>query len=423
MEGERVRNLRNQQIWPKAFDDQPSLAADRAEKLTCEISHKILDPEWDSFVAGVPLGSHFQSSPWAAFKASFGWSPARIMIKKESHIVAGVQVLVRCLLGAIKIAHVVQGPVLSSHEPELFETVLDELAKLIRANKIVYLAMHPAYDCGAVDSLEKHEFHARSFIGKERATLIIDLSQDSRELLQKMRRTTRNNIRLGRDLGIRILNGKEADIAVFHKLLMATGRRHGVALEPEEYFKILWKHLEPSNHIRLFLAEYRGEILSGLLAIPFGNTVTMKKLAWGGGQRWLRPNELLVWKAIEWSKENGFLNFDLNGIDITAARALLSGKPLPEFEKQRSTRFVLGFRGSVVLLPAGYEYISNHAMSSLLNKFDLIVGDDKLNPILQRVLSTCPRRIGLSIRREDPEERSFRGRGTVHAGMDHRQTA
>jgi peptidoglycan pentaglycine glycine transferase (the first glycine) len=385
---EQVRNLRNQQIGSPPFDDQPSLVADRAEGLRCEISHKLLDPEWDSFVAGVPLGNHFQSSPWAGFKASSGWSPIRIMIRKGSRIVAGVQVLVRSFLGTIKIAHVVQGPVLSSHEPELFETVLDELAKLIRADKIVYLAMHPAYDCGAVDMLEKHKFHARSFISKERATLIIDLSQDSRELLRKMRRTTRNNIRLGCDQGIRILNGKDTDIAVFHKLLAATGRRHTVTLESEEYLKSLWKHLEPLGHIRLFLAEYQGEILSGLLVIPFGNTVTMKKLAWGGSQRWLRPNELLIWKAIEWSKEKGFRYFDINGINIMAARALLSGKPLPEFEKQRSTRFVLGFRGSVVLLPAGYEYTSNRVMSSLFNRVDLIVESNKLNPILQRILST-----------------------------------
>lgn len=381
-------NLGNNQVGSKPFGDNPASCSNTGEGLTCEISHKLIDSAWDSFVESVPRGDHLQSSLWAAFKASYGWSPIRIIIKKDGHTIAGVQFLVRRLFGVLKIAHVLQGPVLSSHEPGLFETMMQQLVKFIRAYKISYFAMLPACDCSAVDVLERNGFHTSAFLGGQRATLIIDLSQDSSTLLQNMRRTTRNNIRLGCDQGIWIREGREADLAFSHRLLEATGRRHKGVPESKEYYLDLWKHLEPSNHVKLFLAEYQGDLLSSVLVIPYGNMVAMKVFAWSGGRRWLRPNELLIWRAIRWSKENGFLNFDLNGIHISAARALLSGQSLPESEKSTTTRFKLGFGGSIVFLPATYEYIANRAMNSLFSKFFLIERDSNLTPILHHILSS-----------------------------------
>lgn len=380
-------NLGNKQVGTQLFDDKPASSSNRGEGLTCEISHKLIDPEWDLFVANVSKGDHRQSSLWAAFKASYGWSPIRIIVKKEGHIVAGAQVLVRRLLGTLKIAHVLQGPVLSSNASVLLETVLDQLVRVVGANKISFLAVLPAYNCGAVDLLRKYGFHASGFLGGERATLIIDLSQESKLLLRQMRRTTRNNIRLGHDRGVRVRVGEERDLNIFHELLKSTSRRHKFTPESRDNCLNLWRHLEPSRHIMLFLAEYRGEVLSGLLAIPFGDTVMMKMFGWSGSKKWLRPNELLVWKAIEWSKEEGFIYFDLDGIHISAALALLSGACLPEPVKSSGTRFKLGFGGSAVLLPATYEYISNRAMRALSRKLFPEHGNRDLSPMLHRVLS------------------------------------
>jgi peptidoglycan pentaglycine glycine transferase (the first glycine) len=366
--------------------------------LTHEISHKLIDSEWDSFVKSVPRGDHLQSSPWAAFKASYGWSPIRIIIKKDGLAVAGVQFLVRRVFGVLKIAQVLQGPVLSSQEPELFETTIQELVRLIRVIKINYLVVVPACDCSAAEVLGEKGFRPSGFLGGPRATLIIDLLQDSNALLHKMRRTTRNNIRIGRDQGIRVREGGEGDLAVFYRLLEATTKRHKGDPESKKYYLDLWKHLEPSNHVRLFLAEYQGEILSGVLLVPFGNTVTVKGLAWSGGRRWLRPNELLMWKAIGWSKENGFRYFDLNGISLLAAESLIAGQALPESERSTATRFKLGFGGGVILLPRAFEFIPNKAMSLLIGKLIPADRDNNLSPFLHRIFSSRLMRKGSPLR-------------------------
>jgi peptidoglycan pentaglycine glycine transferase (the first glycine) len=366
--------------------------------LVCEISHKLIDSEWDSFVQSVPRGDHLQSSPWAVFKASYGWSPIRISLKRDGQIIAGVQILRRRLFGILTIAHVLQGPVLSSHESGLLETMMQQLTQLIRTSKISYLVIQPACDCSAVDVLEKNGFHTSEFLAGTRATLIIDLSYDMSALLKKMRRTTRNNIRIGHDQGIWIREGSETDLAFFHRLLEATGRRHKGVSESKEYYLGLWKDLGPSGHVKLLLAGYQAEILSGVLLVPYGNTVVMKAFGWRGGERWLRPNELLIWTAIGWSKENGYHHFDLNGIAVSAALALLSGQSLPESEKSTTSRFKLGFGGSIVLLPATYEYIPQRAMSLLFKTFILIERNRNLSPILHRIFSSRIMRKGSPLR-------------------------
>ncbi len=135
----------------------------------------------------------------------------------------------------------------------------------------------------------------------------------------------------------------------------------------------------------MFLAEDSGEALSGLLAVPFGDSVVMKRFGWSGGKRQLRPNDLLIWRAIEWSKENGFQNFDLDGIHISAARALLAGQSLPESEKSTTTRFKLGFGGSIILLPAGCEYISNDILRMVFSKFVMMLGRDNMTQMIRRI--------------------------------------
>jgi lipid II:glycine glycyltransferase (peptidoglycan interpeptide bridge formation enzyme) len=356
------------------------------EGLTFAICCQEVDPAWDEFVASAPAGEYLQSSLWAAFKARMGWSPIRIILKADSCIVAGAQVLVRQLPFGLKFADVLQGPVLRSYEPELFNLVLDQLVNLVQTYKINYLTLQPGCDCGVLSDLNRKRFQDSPLLRGGRATLQIDLSQGSRSILHQMRRTTRDNIGRAENQGIRIRAGKQEDLTVFHQLLEATARRQKFTAESREYYLNLWETLEPSKQLKLFISEYQDEVLSALLAIPFGNTVRAKKFVWSGGKGWLRPNELLLWKAIEWSKENGFLKFNLGGIEPSAAQAHLCGTPLPEPLKRTPSRFLLGFGGQIVLLPPTYEYIPNRALRMALQKSTSLFSSRSLVVLLQNTV-------------------------------------
>jgi len=53
----------------------------------------------------------------------------------------------------------------------------------------------------------------------------------------------------------------------------------------------------------LLLADYKGEILSSILLLAFGDTVSYKMGGWSGERRDVRPNELLHWTAMRWARD------------------------------------------------------------------------------------------------------------------------
>jgi lipid II:glycine glycyltransferase (peptidoglycan interpeptide bridge formation enzyme) len=268
------------------------------------------------------------------------------------------------------------------------ETVIEYLIALIRLHKINYVALQPDLNYPKVNELRKWGIEVSQFFGDERATLLIDLSQRSEALLREMRRTTRNNIRQAECRGIEVREGTHADLSLFYQLLRGTAvRRQFVARSPA-YYTELWQCFDPSHHIKIFVAEYQSEAISSLLTIPFGDTVRAEAFGWSGPRVGLRPNELLIWKAIEWSKDNGYRKFDLGGIHISAARALLSGNSLPEALRSNPTRFKLGFGGSVVLLPPTFEYTPNRTVRLFLGLLSSILGKRDLTTILDRILSS-----------------------------------
>lgn len=328
-----------------------------------------------------------QSCLWAAFKAPLGWSPIRAVLKRNGCIVAGAQILVRRLLFGLRIARVPQGPILAFYDSELFNAMIESLVELIRIHKIDYIALQPDFNYGTVDELRRWGFEVSPYLRGECGTVLVDLSQRSEILLQQMRRTTRNNIVSAQHLGIKVRDGTHSDLSVFYRFLEATARRRHFTRRSRTYYTRLWERLRPSQHVKLFVAEYQGEAISSLLTVPFGDTVVAEAFGWSGAKARLRPNELLFWRAIQWSKDNGYYRFDLGGIDVSAAHALLNGNSLPEALRSNSTRFKLGFGGSVVLRPPTFEYIPNRALRLFLRQYTTILGKRNLTTLLNRIPS------------------------------------
>ena len=180
-------------------------------------------------------------------------------------------------------------------------------------------------------------------------------------------------------------------MADFYQLTKATALRRKGATRSPDYHSKLWRFYEPSHHVKLFLAEYEDEPISGLLTVPFGNTVVAELFGWSGEKSRCRPNDLLFWNALEWSKDNGYEIFDLGGVDISVAQALQNKNPPPEGTNWGPTRFKLGFGGSLKLLPPTVEYVSSRAFRQILRYSSLILGKDYFRVVLPQVLSADDR--------------------------------
>ena len=177
-------------------------------------------------------------------------------------------------------------------------------------------------------------------------TVILNLAPDEETLLAGMHKKTRYNIRLAAKKGVEVtrLNGEQALAAIpaWYQLYEETGKRDGIALHPESYYRRLFSgeaagsavkplagekgilsnepksavcsapHQEPS--FSLYLAEHEGQALAGIIVGRIGRRSTYMYGASGGRKRELMPNYLLQWRAISDARAEGAEEYDFFGI-------------------------------------------------------------------------------------------------------------
>jgi len=330
------------------------------QKYRLRISQSVEDAAWDTFLAQTPGGHHVQTSLWAQVKAMLGWRPVRLVVTQDERIVGGAQILLRPLPVVGKVGYVAKGPLFAVEDPALITLVITELQRLARQHHIQYLTIQPANaEENLIQVLLNSGFRPSSMRVAPKATLLLELSPDIETIMAEMSRKTRYNIRLSGRKGITVREGSEQDLESYYQILTATGRRQDFSPYPKRYFLEMWRALRPHGYIHLLIAEYKGEAVSGQLAVPFGDTVINKMSVWNGRHGKRRPNEALQWAAIRWAKAQGYRYYDFEGIKPAAATALINEEPLPDSVKQTVTSFKLGFGGQAMLFSGAYDYLYN----------------------------------------------------------------
>jgi lipid II:glycine glycyltransferase (peptidoglycan interpeptide bridge formation enzyme) len=340
------------------------------DKYTIRISDALEDLEWDAFVTRVPNGHHVQTSLWARVKNVLGWQVARVVVAEHEEIVGGGQLLIRSAGRVGKVGYVTKGPLNNSGDDRLTEWLIHRLCQLGKTYHLRYLAIQPPnddYDMAIL--LDKAKFKPSWIEVAATASILIDLTQDLEILNQNLKRQTRQNIRRSQRMEIKVREGTEGDLDTFYRVHVSTSERQQFVPYPKEYFATMWQSLGSIGCISMIVSEYRGNPVSALLLVPFGNTVIAKTFGWSGEHGDLRPNEAVFWGAIRWSKEHGYHCFDMEGIDPAGAKVVLNHQSLPEELRNTPDFFKSGFGGQVVLYPPAYDYVYNPVLRSLYRIF------------------------------------------------------
>ncbi len=329
-----------------------------------QISDGGLDPRWDSFLQQ-HHGHHVQSGMWSQLKAFNGWRTRRITFFAGSELIGGAQLLFRKVRFVGPIGYIPKGPVLALEDDQLASELLLRIRAEVDAQNLNVLIVQPQ-DCGIWEPrLEEMGFRLCPIETAPTSTVLVDLSASLDDILARMSKSMRNGVRRGLKRGITVRQGTRDDLSTFHHLLTATANRRRFSTFELEYFFRMWDILEPSGHFKLFLAELDGQAVSAQICIPFGETTVAKQIGWTGQHGRLHPNEALDWNAIKWSKDNGYRYYDLEGIERTAAQAILNGQALPEEYSESPSAYKLRLGGQVAIYPEAYCYISNPLLRSI----------------------------------------------------------
>jgi hypothetical protein len=325
------------------------------------ISRESEDSCWDKFLQETPLGQYQQSTIWARAKATEGWRVVRLVLTVDKEIVGGFQVLWRPSWRG-RVAYVSKGPVVLPGYLGLAESATELLRRLARTERFTALVVHPPDLCKQFSAIMAARGLELDVLGRvNETTWIVDLREGFGAVERGMGRETRRRARLAADRGISIREGGRDDIQTFFDLMVSTCRRQRATPNPSDVRTLiaLWDAARTAGHLRLTFADWEGKPLAGQLDICFGQTVTSWKKGWSSSEAQRFPNDLLVYKGLQWATSSGFQFWDFAAFDRSMALTILNGKPFtPEHVKSRYM-FLARMGGSPRLLPETRVYFAN----------------------------------------------------------------
>lgn len=155
---------------------------------------------------------------------------------------------------------------------------------------------------------------------------ILKLANNPDEIWDKLHKNSiRRSVKKARshDVEVRAADSVQ-DLKSFYNLNVKTRKKHGVPAQPFRFFEKIWEKMYP-GFMNLLLAEYNNEIIAAILLFTFKDTLLYAYGASDDKFLYLRPNNLLLWSAIE-SGCNSNLHFFDFGRTSRDEKGLLSFK-------------------------------------------------------------------------------------------------
>lgn len=319
-----------------------------------------------------PYGNILQTEEWGQFKSLGEWTYELLGLFIDNKLEAACMMLKRKLPGLNQyMFYASRGYVLDYSNKELIRSFTEEIYEYAKKKKAVFVKIDPCVMYQEHDSegnliqdgknnkelveylcslSYRHKGITLDFDGiQPRFVYKLPLDRDLDQLLQKFHHKTRYNIRLAEKKGVSIVEGTREDLPEFYRIMQVTGNRDGFMTRPLSYFEDMYDTMQPSGHMKLYLAKYEDKVVSGTIMIINGRTAVYLYGASDNVYRNIMPNYLIQWKMISDAYHLGCKMYDFRGI---------SGDLNPENHLYGLFRFKKGFTGEFV------EYIG---------EFDLVI--------------------------------------------------
>ena len=222
----------------------------------------------------------------------------------------------------------VAGPLSLGSEPAVL--LLNAAARQVRSRssgKLELKPVEPRFD-GLVEGVEPVPWRRTYVLRLPRPPLAVRFgtSKNHSRIEWSVRKATR--------LGVTVRSaGSEADLRNWYRLYLDTLRDRAVPPRPFRFFRSVWDIMRPMGMLRLLLAEQRAArrtvLLSGSIFLGFGQRLFY---SFSGSRRdrqslSLRPNDLILYKAIQDAQASGFQELDFGEVtDSTEGLAQFKSK-------------------------------------------------------------------------------------------------
>jgi len=351
----------------------------------------------------------FQSQEWRKFQEAFG---RRTHLIENDNFCASIIEHKLPIVG--KYFYVPRGPIFSCHSGLDPESKLGSSEKMLKQvqhdiKEIVDLAKKKNAGWIRVeprDSRLLEEIRSNWRVTKApydvqpKEIFVIDISKPEQQLLSEMKSKTRYNINLAKKKGVSVvcISGCHSEfisesrsaiemlkqvqhdnsyyIKMFLKLIKEMARRQGIVPHPDAYYEKMFATF-PKDMLKLYVAEYNGNVIAANLMLFYGNTATYLHGASSDVDRNVMAPFLLHWQAILDAKERGFKFYDFGGVKIWKNTEM--DRKIQKWEG--ITKFKMGFSmdAEPVVFPGTYDIIVNP------RQYALYKGLQKAKMILKKI--------------------------------------
>ncbi|TAK95246.1 peptidoglycan bridge formation glycyltransferase FemA/FemB family protein [Patescibacteria group bacterium] len=203
---------------------------------------------------------------------------------------------------------------------------LTELLDLSKKEKIGWIRIEPANNetLRQIKKSAKHKIVKAPHDMQPQEILVVDIAKSEEQLLSEMKPKTRYNLRLAQRHGISIITIANQDqkpsdktsmdyLDEFIRLVGITSKRQGIVSHSAKYYRKMWEML-PKGMLKLYVAEYQGQVVAANLMLFYGKTATYLHGASDDQYRNVMAPYLLQWRAIQDAKVAEYERYDFGGV-------------------------------------------------------------------------------------------------------------
>ncbi len=276
--------------------------------------------QWNAFVANSSCCNITQSYEWGELAPHLGAEALHLgVVDAQGQLCAAMLVII----GPIPILrrpyfYAPRGPVLDEPNSPALTVLLNFARAEAHKRGAFMLKVEPSVEDGNtvwLTALQKQGFRPTPYASHVRHEWVLDLRPDEKTILAGMKEKWRYNIRLAGRKGITVRRGEgQADIDTFYRIYQTTSERDQFFIHSKAHYEDVMRLYGKDDRVALFLAEYGGKAIAGIIVIGLGRWSWYMYGASSNEHRNLMPNHLLQWSGMQWAKAHGCWYYNFRGI-------------------------------------------------------------------------------------------------------------
>jgi len=279
--------------------------------------------QWDDFVAASPCCNITQSYEWGQLAPHLGAEAMYVGVVDEvddkEQLCAAMLVLISRIPGLGQTYfYAPRGPVIDDPDSPAMTVLLNFVKAQAHKRGAFMLKVEPSVPDGDAKwllALKKRGFRTNPYAQHVRHEWVLDIRPDEKDILAGMKEKWRYNIRLAGRKGVKVRRGEgQADLDAFYHLYEMTSERDQFFIHKKEHYADVMRLYSEGDHAGLFLAEYEGEAIAGIIVLWLGRWSWYMYGASSNEHRNKMPNHLLQWNGMQWAKEHDCWYYNFRGI-------------------------------------------------------------------------------------------------------------